>query len=136
LNLLNLKNNVQNNLLLEIICKQNFDDKPIFPGNGNIWSSKVSHAPISHMSASMCWTVPWAQAPEETVGFHAVLNPMGSFWRASSIHIGCEDQASSQRACYVKMLSDKLELISILDGNLFWVQQHLLLSIWGYHFFW
>ena len=29
----------------------------------------------------------------------AVLNPLGSIWKASSIHIRCEDQASSQRAC-------------------------------------
>ena len=39
------------------------------------------------------------EAPEETVDFHAVLIPLGSIWKASSIHIKCEDPASSQRAC-------------------------------------
>ena len=77
--------------LLEVVCK-----KKLW---WNVWSSKLSHAPISHMSASMCWTVLWAQAPEETVEFHAVLFLLCSIWKASSIHSKCEDPASSQRAC-------------------------------------
>ena len=58
--------------------------------------------------------VPWAQAPEETVDCHAVLIPLGSIWKASSIHIECEDPASSQRAC---IMSKTVEWLARIDKN-------------------
>ena len=81
----NLWNNIHKHFktfTFKNVCKfsklltENFDEL-----QWHIWSSKLSHAPISHMSASMCWTVSWApkhQRKQQVT--NAVLNPLGSIW--------------------------------------------------------